>query len=311
MEPDVDAARLVEWARSRGVPMAVADPGLVDEVRHDLERRLAEGQIDAAFWAAHMDWFRWPEGSPLPEGRSLILLAVPRPAHLLLFETAAGEIETLVPPTYVNYRRLQEDVRREVAERVFGGRRRVESLPAPLKSVAARAGLVRYGRNNVTYAEGTGSYHQIVGLITDAPLHGIPRAASRDPEPLASCEACTSCLSACPSGAIGEDRFLLHGERCLTVFSESEAPWPEGLPRPGRACLIGCLDCQEACPENAGLLRLERVEVGFTAPETAALLAAEEAIPDERSRSVEEKIARLDLGATPPLLRRNLRALYL
>ena len=41
---------------------------------------------------------------------------------------------------------------------------------APIKTVAAMLGLVRYGRNNIAYADGIGSYLQLCGYITDARL---------------------------------------------------------------------------------------------------------------------------------------------
>ena len=47
---------------------------------------------------------------------------------------------------------------------------------------------------------------------------------------------------------------------------------PEGIRQAGPHCLVGCLACLEACPENKGKLLYERLDIAFTEPETRALL---------------------------------------
>ncbi len=51
-------------------------------------------------------------------------------------------------------------------------------------------------------------------------------------------------------------------------------PWPEWLPPTAHNCLVGCLACQEACPQNAGRLRVVDLEPVFTEEETALLLGS-------------------------------------
>ena len=141
----------------------------------------------------------------------------------------------------------------------------------PLKSLAARLGLVRYGRTNVTYAPGFGSYLQLFGYLTDAALPASRRVAAVRARAAARVRGCSVCLAACPTGAIGEDRVLLHGERCLTVVNENPGEWPGWIPPSAHNCIIGCLLCQRPCPANPEL-PVERTGVVFTAEETEALL---------------------------------------
>jgi epoxyqueuosine reductase len=89
---------------------------------------------------------------------------------------------------------------------------------------------------------------------------------------LPKCRNCRICAAACPTGAISRERFLIHAEKCYTLFSESPSPIPENLNSPSPKCIIGCLRCQELCPENKGLLRSEVAAVSFDAEETAAFL---------------------------------------
>lgn len=182
---------------------------------------------------------------------------------------------------------------------------RVETLEVPLKPLAARLGLVRYGRNNVTYAPLLGSYDQIAAYITDADL---PVSADWQPAELTlldDCEDCAICEAVCPTGAIREDRVLLHAERCVTFANECFAPLPSWIPADAHRCLIGCLQCQLACPANPPL-KTEHTVV-FTAEETDALVAAI-AATDALWDSIRDKISRLELTESA-VIARNLRAL--
>ncbi|MPM18662.1 Epoxyqueuosine reductase [bioreactor metagenome] len=66
----------------------------------------------------------------------------------------------------------------------------------PHKSIAMRAGLGWIGKSNLLVTPQYGSAVRLSTLVTDAPLMpGVPIPESR-------CGSCTSCLKACPAGAI-------------------------------------------------------------------------------------------------------------
>lgn len=129
---------------------------------------------------------------------------------------------------------------------------RFEVLSAPLKALANRMGLTDYGRNSIGYIDGLGSYFQLIGLVTDAPVSDRSVRARSEEAALGRCRECRICAAACPTGAISLDRFLIRAERCYTLHSESMDSIPEGLVPPLPQCLVGCMKCQEACPENKG-----------------------------------------------------------
>jgi epoxyqueuosine reductase len=83
------------------------------------------------------------------------------------------------------------------------------------------------------------------------------------------CENCGICNSACPTSAIHEERVLLRAELCTTLLSEQPGDLNHDL---SADCLFGCLDCQEICPANSGLLRIESAGVTFDRRETEAIL---------------------------------------
>jgi epoxyqueuosine reductase len=129
-----------------------------------------------------------------------------------------------------------------------------------------------------------------------------------EPQQLDRCARCSACVRACPSGAIRSDRFLLQTDRCLTCVNEDEAPFPDWVDPTWHHTAIGCLRCQQACPENAGVdLAVAPAEV-FDERETRALLAATPV--GEADAETRGKLARCGLDYSPALIARNLRALF-
>ena len=237
------------------------------------------------------------------------MVAVPRPAHRVIFTLDEGPLETVLPPTYVAYDQLPARLLHELMDSLPGESARVALLRAPLKLLAARLGLVKYGLNNLTYVQGLGSYHQLVGFVTDTDLRGAPPVPHDGPELMAECHDCGLCREACPTGAIPEGRFLLRAERCLTFHGETFGPWPPWLLPSVHHCLIGCLKCQLVCPENRGLLRLESAEVSFGAEETRAILEEGSDRTGPAWDSIRNKLEVLNIQDDEPVIGRNLRAL--
>ena len=323
---------LHEWAAARGYQVAWADGSIVEDGLERVRRLRDEGAFDPAFFDSLLGWMM----EPGPRGErwrgSVILAAVPRPAHVVKFDSGDGrDVDLVLPPTYHRYYPLFDDVLADLDG--FTGRRlSPRLLKAPLKTLAAMTGLVRYGRNNLVYVDGFGSYLQLMGFSTETrlaawePEEGFGKVgaqtdgAGTGPRPasalsLDECRTCRACRKACPAGAVAGDRFLLRGERCLTALSEADGPaLPEVYGKLPTRCLIGCLACQERCPANKGRLRFERLDVRFTAGETAYL--AGERGDGAPSPELTEKVRALactDLTISNEgagsILRRNLRSL--
>ncbi len=294
---------LQAWAAARGYCVAYGGTGVLADIRREFAERHDSGQFDSRFHGRRLAHFDY--GGSFQQARAVIVVAVPRPAHRVTFELDTGPFIAVLPPTYVDDYRTRARIRDELASTVLSGCR-VELLNAPLKAVAARLGLVRYGLNNISYVSGLGSYFQPVGCLTDADLSS-PEATLSEPAVMPECQDCGICRSICPTGAIEEDRFLLHQERCLTFLNEERDDWPAALGPSIHNCLVGCLICQDSCPENAGLLRMEDAIVSFTRTETAALLAEDLKAPVWDT--IRAKLDLLDLRDYESVLPRNLRAL--
>ena len=134
-----------------------------------------------------------------------------------------------------------------------------------------------------------------------------PRAVWSEPQELERCERCSACLRACPTGAIRADRFLLDTERCLTWVNEDGRPFPAWVEPAWHTCAVGCLRCQQACPENLGVDLVVAPAEEFDAVESAAILAATPSA--DLPAGTRAKLERCGLDYDPRLIARNLHAL--
>lgn len=291
------------WAEERGWRVTWGPLQVVDEAYADVGTR----NLSSALLAYASESFTAVRSGDLRARglSSVVVVARPRPAHSVVFEAEGGPREALLPPTYQRYRDTFEDVRLELQRTALAGSR-VKTLGAPLKQVAARLGLVSYGRNNIAYISGLGSWFQLLGYVTDAPLPPAPPGPSA-PALLDRCVRCRACLNACPTGAVQADRILLDADRCLTFVNEQPGAWPRWVESDAHHTLLGCLACQTICPENPRL-PVEPSGVVFSREETRALLAD----PEERIGAawdgVREKLALLGQSYSEDVVGRNLKA---
>ncbi len=305
---------LREWANRRGYLVEWGPArALLAHARDEIEQRVLGGEVTAAVGAGAIDpafasdnlAFDYDCGAP--ENRVLIVVAMPRPAHIVGFTRHGARVNVVLPPTYQRYRPIFEDVRQDLEKNVLQGCR-VATVRAPLKLLAARLGLARYGRNNLAYASGIGSYMQLLGYATDAPLEVPAGWTPAEPALLDECERCGICSALCPTGAIDESRVLLRAERCLTLASETSGPWPSHVPASAHHCLIGCLFCQRQCPANPPLPVADSGVV-FDEDQTRALMEG-----DERAPAWAGIRANLEAMGQPyqePVIGRNVRALLM
>lgn len=309
-------AALLEALRSRGW-QAEAAPACLDDVRLALEELRSQGLVDERLDADYLASFAFDELWEGPTEAALVVVAVPAFLGELVFRRSGEGHVVHVPPTYVGYERVKREVEAAARQALAPFGHRAVRVRVPEKTVATRVGLGRYGRNNICYVPGRGSFVELVALLADVPV-GLPAAASsealasaptawREPEMLERCATCTACAKACPTGAIGEDRFLLHAERCLTLFNERAEDLPDWIPADAHNALVGCLRCQAVCPEDRAVL-WEVCGLGtFTEEETGLFLAQTpfSDLPPDTAARVEALELLVDYGVWT----RNLRLL--
>ena len=117
------------------------------------------------------------------------------------------------------------------------------------RAIAARAGVIAYGKNNFAYAGEHGSFIVIVNIPVDTELECEVH------EPRRPCPAdCRKCIDACPTHAIADDGSL-NPTRCVLYsnFMPGESKDTAVTDLIGMR-MHGCDACQEACPRNSRVL---------------------------------------------------------
>jgi epoxyqueuosine reductase len=291
---------------ARGLRSSAVSALHVDDLRADIVERHRDGLFDSEFYDERLASFEFQPPEGLTDATSILAVAVPDPQVQITFTRGGQALPVLVPPTYLHWQHVDKRVEDTLNEILAPSGHHAALANLPKKLTAVRSGLAAYGKNNVTYVPGLGSFHRLVVLWTDVPLG---EDSWHDLRMMDTCQKCQACQRACPTGAIDPDRFLLHAERCLTFLNEKppEVPFPDWVDPAWHNCLVGCMRCQRACPENKEVR--DWVEGGevFSEEETALLLDG--VAPEHLPPGTVAKLERLDLIELLELLPRNLTAL--
>ncbi len=302
----VDASLVEHSLEAQGYKGRVVSTRRLSELREGIEGPHAQGQIDEELYREYLEALEFDPPANLPEARSLIIVAVPDPIRRLTFHWEGGTVSGLVPPTYLHGKDVDQRVEDILTEALAPAGYRLVRATIPKKLLAVRSGLSRYGRNNISYAPGWGSFYRLVAFHSDLPC---PDDEWHEPRMLERCEKCHACGRRCPTGAITSERFLLRAERCLTFHNEKpgEVEFPAWINPSAHNCVVGCLHCQTVCPENKDVVEWIEDEGDISEEETAELLHGTPL--DELSAPLAEKVSRADLVDYLDVLPRNLKAL--
>jgi epoxyqueuosine reductase len=232
-----------------------------------------------------------------------LVIAYPQFITRLNFRYNNIDYPVKIPPTYVYsgaYGRLEKILETVLLPEKYSFRK--AKLPAKLLAVSS--GLGMYGRNNICYVEGTGSFHRLFSYYTDIPCdNGSWTGKTVMPE----CKNCSACLNACPTGSISKNRFLIDAEKCITKFNENEGDFPAWIDKGWHNAIVGCLKCQMICPKNKDFIDKTEYETEFSNEETAMIL---ENVPFSKlPESLRMKLDKLDLTEYYAVLCRNLSCL--
>jgi epoxyqueuosine reductase len=289
----------------RGIQGRAVSIDHLDDLEAGIEGPLSQGLLDAELVESYLAEFNYNPPETLPEVTSIIVVAIPQPQIRVTFTWAGAEVPCIIPPTYPE-RAMDAVVHPLLRAILEPAGYALAPADLPKKLLAVRSGLAAYGKNNVTYVPGMGSFHGLVTAYTDLP---VAHDGWREPQMMERCQSCEACLRRCPAGAITAERFLLHAERCITFHNEKPAavPFPASMDPAWHNCLMGCLHCQWVCPENKDARHWVEDGVTFSQEETELLLAG--APLDEIPAGTRAKMERVHLDLYAESLPRNLRVL--
>jgi len=121
----------------------------------------------------------------------------------------------------------------------------IDSAPILERNFAYASGIGFIGKNNMLIVPEFGSYIFLVEILTTVTL-SFPEIEPMDNQ----CGTCTSCVDACPTGAL-EKPFSLDARKCLSYLTiEDPGDIDSETGRKMGRCFYGCDICQEVCPHN-------------------------------------------------------------
>lgn len=289
--------------KERGYQARMVSISHLQLLRKEIDNFRDRGLLEKGFYQDRLTWFSFQVPENLPKAQSLIVVAIPRPQTRAIFTWNGQRRPLILPPTYTAYDRITEEAESLFTE-ILGEKDYTSTGTAlPLKLLAVRSGLGQYGRNNVCYVSGMGSFLQLAAVYSDMPCE---QDGWQEATMMKSCEECDLCHHACPTGAISSDRFLLHAERCISYHNEKKGdiPFPKWMDAAWHNCVVGCMRCQSACPQNKNFIKWIGEEEEFSEQETALLL---QDIPkDKLPIATLTKLKHLDLIDYLSCLPRNL-----
>jgi epoxyqueuosine reductase len=276
------------------------------ELQQEIQTSFQNGHYGEEYTQTYLHRFNFAAPKEPKNVQSIIIVAMPRHPTKAIFNWNGQKLSFMLPPTYTAYDEKRLHVETLVAKAVGKAGFKIAATSLPLKLLAVRSGLAEYGRNNIAYVEGMGSFMRLTALYTDMPVESDNWQEAKEME---TCRNCSLCQNACPTGAITKDQFLLHAEKCLTYHNEKDSsiPFPDWIRPEWHNCIIGCIRCQAACPKNKPYLTQVEDTVEFTESETKVMLKGTpcEKMPEETVK----KMQRLSLTDYYKELPRNLTVL--
>ncbi len=245
-----------------------------------------------------------------PAAKSVVVVAAFTKAMYARFTLDGTQFRLLVPPQYyaddMNEAKLRGIVQKEIIKNTKS--RIVDiSNSVPLKLLAARSGLGLYGKNNLIFVDGMGNYNLLYAFLTD---HAFAEDNWTQLDILGRCRRCDHCVRSCPTDCFLNGVLPFNIDRCVTLYNERPGAFPNWMMRSSHTALMGCLRCQDSCPENGGYSRLSEMLEDVSEEETRKILNG--MADDALLKSLQRKLRQFPATAskeTFPILTRNLSVL--
>lgn len=236
------------------------------EVQDAVARLVRQGLVNRGLsenWHFYLDTC-----DALPEAASIIIVAMPQAITRIRFLWQGIDYPAeLSPGTRVDDFNIVELLKNALEEAGYT----VTKARLALKTLAVRSGLAEYGKNNIVYVTGMGSFCRLVAFYTDFPCEEDSWGQYRAME---ICTDCFRCRNNCPTGSISADRFLIHAENCLGFLNQKQPDFPywSRLQPDWHNALVGCMRCQFICPANEPYVENITDGPSFSEQETGMIL---------------------------------------
>jgi epoxyqueuosine reductase len=240
--------------------------------------------------------------------RSIIIIASPVPSYATVICNRHGKKipVTSLARSYIGKKDAPAATKQYLTKFLKPAGYNIKYAPGlPLKRLSVRSGLAVYGRNNICYVDGMGSFITLTAYFSDVPYNEDNWHEIRQMD---NCSNCTACIKNCPTGAILKEKFLINNERCLSFFNENARDFPEWLPKSAHNCIYDCLMCQTICPRNKDYVNNVIGPIEFDEAETGFLLDGKSM--KELPLSLKKKVKFLGMDVWLNAIPRNMKILF-
>jgi epoxyqueuosine reductase len=299
MKPENILAQLDKALKSHQAEYRITGIHHLPELESELHQQFEMGSFNKEFFQERLTFFNFKPPDDGWDATSIIIASVPQPITVVHFTYNGIKHPVTLPPTYDQ--QTDQNMKESLEEVLNSAGYRISRARIPEKMMGTHSGLMQYGRNNIGYVRHMGSFHRPVTFFSDLPCNDDHWES---PVMMERCFKCKACIKACPTHAIGEDRFLLHAERCITFHNEHLKEIPGYLQPSMHHCLFGCMICQKVCPENRKFVDRVEVKEYFSEGETTNILSG--MLYDQLAPNTQQKLDRLSLTEDYSLLARNL-----
>jgi epoxyqueuosine reductase len=303
MNPDKIFSTLQQSLKDEGYRSSFVSTKHLHSVQSELARHREQGtNVGIVHGRRLSQLYDFNPPRSIPNANSLIVTAARQPKFEVRFHLGGKTYPAIIPPTY--YLDAEDKAPVIISSVLSNHGFKMATAAVPVQALAIHSGLVSFGKNNVTFIDGWGSYFRLRAFFSDLPCL---MDDWQEPDLFESCEDCDACVNGCPNNAIVEDRFAFREDRCLSYLNEGDTPFPSWVDPSSHNCLIGCMRCQDACPANKNLVDWVIPGAEFLEDETTMIVMN---VPiDDLPRKTLEKLKTIHMLDDYNVLGRNIRAL--
>lgn len=294
---------LIQGLEEYGLKAVFTPVEHIREIEDEILGLKENSLLDEEFYNRNLSWMDFNCEDTMPNAKSILVIACPQYLSRISFKHNKKEYIVSLPPTYV-YSDLLKKVNSILTRFLAPQNYSFERTKLPAKLLAVRTGLGMYGRNNICYVNGMGSFLRLFTFYTDMPCS---IDSWREKAVMPDCGSCCACVKVCLAKCIDSERFLIHAERCITRFNEDEGDFPGWIDEKWHSSIVGCMKCQLVCPKNREFISKCESEVSFKPEEIGMIL--DDMPLTKLPGDLRRKLDSLDLTEYYSVLKRNISVL--